>query len=96
MDSVDRKGKQVLEAPKGGASGGRIDVDVQHVETTAAVDPNNESLRDEMAIQIKHSDLSLTSLASLQLYLFFFIAYCSMLIPFHRLIWCNSHFRGCD
>lgn len=71
--------KQIRTTTEGSTSPepiGHSEADVQHVET-AAVPGADIWLDDEMATAIKMSNLSLTSFASLQLYLFFFIAYCS-------------------
>jgi hypothetical protein len=83
LGSASNDGNQIPKTTGEGASPEHtdpIDPAFQHVETSTMADLKDASLRDEMAVQIKHSNLSLTSFASLQLYLFFFIAYCSKLV----------------
>ena len=76
--------KQIRTTTEGSTSPepiGHSEADVQHVET-AAVPGADIWLDDEMATAIKMSNLSLPSFASLQLYLFFFIAYCSKFVVY--------------
>lgn len=67
MDSVDTK-PHTGHVEQDGA--GDMDDSSLHVLS-------DEQMRDQMAAHVQASKLTFTSLPSMQLYLYFFIAYCS-------------------
>lgn len=48
---------------------------------SSSYDLSEEQIQDQIAAHIRISKLSFTSWSSIQLYIFFFIAYCSKLLP---------------
>lgn len=48
---------------------------------SSSYDLSEDQIQDQIAAHIRISKLSFTSWSSIQLYIFFFIAYCSMLLP---------------